>query len=935
LTAIILAGLTSARLTPLGKAQPLQEAGTTSQVRNPQTPASSDAAFALQGTALLTKPVTEDIREEQRQQIIRYFQGQIAATPAKRDAIWRPNFSSLGMYKATIEKHRAHLREILGIVDVHLGIAQVKTLSDNESLRVEDVTLPTDSGLSARALIFFPKSATLVGGVIAIPPATESREEFAGVMEGARPAAWLKVLLARNVAVAVPITIERRDDHPICKQAGGKDRRRVLWRAGFIVGRTMVGLEVQQALALHQYLASRQKVAAKPIAVMGMEQGGMTALYAGALDEHFASVASLDYFAQRENCWQEPVDRVLNGQLNEFGDAEVAALIARRPMFIGTSPESTIPQASVDAELARAQRFYKGLKVEDRLLALAPQESTLEAAALKVAAALGATQSANPPEITAPIPYAQIEQARDQQFESWFQYLQNLIAASSQTRKRYWQLDSTPAADRPKKAEKLRAELAQLVGVIHPDVPMNARTRLTAETDKFLAYDVFLDVVPGVEVYGQLLIPREVGGDMRQRLPAVVCQHGFDGAPKYVSGVGQDLEYNDHFYHRFGQRLAERGYVVFAPYLTVPEVRHTDVVVHRADLVNPMVGMAASIGIMRTSIELAKLHRVVDFLQSLPFVDPNHLGYYGLSYGGYSALWMPPLEPRLKLTVISAHFNDWQTMLTDSTRQGDSYWSLPDEDFYNWNVLNRFVHAQIIAAMWPRPVCIEYGSEDQVTTAVWHQRAWQEVNAFAEAWGMQDKIVDEKFLGPHSIHGIGTFFFLDRWLRPDRPAGRDYGCRDDNYCNQNLGASFHGYDLTSSPGIAHATQVLDSSPSAVIRGRFYVTAESPVFTGMAFKLARSGNPGNMIVHFGSKEGAADLGEAVVPSEHVYPQYDLWYEAGLKKPVRLDPGKLYYFELRAESGRAPGEAYTVFGPQPLGAKDYPEAFGLSFRTLAHK
>ena len=106
---------------------------------------------------------------------------------------------------------------------------------------------------------------------------------------------------------------------------------------------------------------------------------------------------------------------------------------------------------------------------------------------------------------------------------------------------------------------------------------------------------------------------------------------------------------------------------------------------------------------MRTSIELAKLHRVVDFLQSLSFVDPNRLGYYGLSYGGYSAMWMPPLEPRLKLTVISAHFNDWQTMLTDSTRPGASYWTLPDEDFYNWNVLNRFVHTQMIAAMWPRP----------------------------------------------------------------------------------------------------------------------------------------------------------------------------------------------------------------------------------------
>jgi len=466
-------------------------------------------------------------------------------------------------------------------------------------------------------------------------------------------------------------------------------------------------------------------------------------------------------------------------------------------------------------------------------------------------------------------------------------------------------------------------------------IPMNARTRLTAETDKFRAYDVFLDVLPGVEVYGQLLVPRSAGELGHQRLPVVVCQHGFDGAPKYVSGVGEDLESNDHFYHRFGQRLAERGYVVFAPYLTVPEVKHTDVIVHRADLVNPLVRMAAPLGLMRTSIELAKLHRVVDFLQSLSFVDADHMGYYGLSYGGYSAIWMPPLEPRLKVTIISAHFNDWQTMLTDSTRQGDSYWSLPDEDFYNWNVLNRFVHTELISAMWPRPVCIEYGSQDQVTTAAWHQRAWQEVNTFAEAWGMQGKIVDEDFDGPHSIHGIATFFFLDRWLRPDRPAGRDFGCKHDDYCYQNLAPGNHGYDLNTVSGAPYVTKPVDSSPETIIRGQFYVTAGTPTFTGMAFKLARTGNPGNLVVRFGSQEGAADLGEAEVPSQAVDPQNPLWHEATLKSPIRLDPQKLYSFELLAKSGHAPVDDYVVFGPRPLGGEDYPNAFGLSFRTLTRQ
>jgi hypothetical protein len=227
-------------------------------------------------------------------------------------------------------------------------------------------------------------------------------------------------------------------------------------------------------------------------------------------------------------------------------------------------------------------------------------------------------------------------------------------------------------------------------------------------------------------------------------------------------------------------------------------------------------------------------------------------------------------------------------------------------------------------------VCIEYGSEDQVTTLAWHQRAWQEVNAFAEAWGMQGKIIDDEFVGPHTIHGIGTFFFLDRWLRPQRPAGRDYGCRDDDYCYQDVAPTFHGYGATTSA--PYTTQLLDSNPAASIRGKFYVAAGAPVFTGMAFKLARTGNPGNLMVRFGSREGAADLGEAEVLAKNVNAQFDLWYEAALKKPMRLDPTKLYFFELRTESGRTPDDCYVVFGPQPLGGKDFPAAFGLSFQTL---
>jgi dienelactone hydrolase len=602
-------------------------------------------------------------------------------------------------------------------------------------------------------------------------------------------------------------------------------------------------------------------------------------------------------------------------------------------LLIATAPGNEIPSASVGAELARARRFYAGLHQSSNLTDLGKSEDALSSAALDLASAFGASQKSSAPKLTLRVSPEQMAESRNHDFEALFQYLRDLATASSKVRTNYWQLNSTPPQDRPQKVQQLRKELAGLVGAIPIDpIPLRPRTSLIGETEKFLAYDVLLDVAPGVEAYGQLLVPRAVAGYGGKRLPAVICQHGFDGAPKYVSGIGSGLESNDHFYHRFGQRLAERGYVVFAPYLSVPMVSTQPHVVYRADLVNPLVRQAASLGVMRTSIELAKLHRVVDFLQSLPFVKADRIGYYGLSYGGYSAIWMPPLEPRLSLTVISAHFNDWQTMLTDMERFGASYWTLPDEDFYNWNVLNRFDHTQLIAAMWPRPVCIEYGSDDQVTTPQWHERAWKEVKAFADSWGVNDKIVDDKFNGPHSIHGIGTFTFLDRWLRPERPAGRDYGCRHDEYCYESVAPGFHGYIRDSKQSPPYITRVLDSNKNSMIRGTFYVSNVANVFRGMAFKIARNGTPGDIIVKFGSTKGSGDIGEARIDPKKVHPREDRWCNALLQKSVRLDSAKTYYYEITPTSGQAPTDGYTIFGPKPLGGEDYPVNFGLSFRTL---
>ena len=291
---------------------------------------SANAPAALKGTDLLDR--AENFQEvdgnpgkmldpTQYGQIEQYFLKQIAAKPGTRDQLWQPTFSSRNAYEESVSEHRRHLRKMLGLIELSPRRADLKVLQESGSLRIEEVKIALDGDFSVNALVFLPVGSNREAAVIAIPDADQSPEEFAGIAEGMTTAGWLRELLGRGVAVAIPEMVERRADHPLSLKAGGHDRRQMLWRLGFIVGRTLVGMEVQQVVALADYLAAQSEIDGNKIDVWGVGQGGMTAFYAAATDERLAGAIVQDYFQQREESWKEPIDRVLYGQLNEFGDA--------------------------------------------------------------------------------------------------------------------------------------------------------------------------------------------------------------------------------------------------------------------------------------------------------------------------------------------------------------------------------------------------------------------------------------------------------------------------------------------------------------------------------------------------------------------------------------------------------------------------------------
>ena len=107
-------------------------------------------------------------------------------------------------------------------------------------------------------------------------------------------------------------------------------------------------------------------------------------------------------------------------------------------------------------------------------------------------------------------------------------------------------------------------------------------------------------------------------------------------------------------------------------------------------------------------------HRqATDWLASLPFVDPGRIAFYGLSYGGKTAMRVPPLVDRYCLSICSADFNEWIWKNT-SIRSPYSYVPNIEYEIFEWDLGNTFNYAEMAGLVCPRPFMVERGHRDGV-----------------------------------------------------------------------------------------------------------------------------------------------------------------------------------------------------------------------------
>ncbi|MHB1306198.1 MAG: alpha/beta hydrolase family protein [Limisphaerales bacterium] len=773
----------------------------------------------LAGTSPLT--LSGDPASDMVAGLDRFLDRELAALPSRRAAALQRSLEALRQAResgaasspgdellewllSSATTNRTRLRHLLGVTDVRDPVqmrilATVGTniapdaaqLGRGPGYRLFAVAWNVFRGVEAEGLLLVPDGPPRAD-VIALPDCDWTPEQLAGLAPGlAAEEQFARRLAEHGCRVLVPVLIDRSDrfaGNPGVRSTR-HSQRETLWRTSYEMGRTLAGYEIQKVLAAVDWMVATRQGIPEPedlrewfrarsqapeglqsVGVIGYGEGGLVALYAAALDLRIRATAVSGYFGPRERLHDEPIYRNVWCLLRDFGDAEIARLVVPRPLWVehGRYPEvehldthggapgrlwtPTFDEVYQEVERGRLgdlppNFLNAGPEAVGTWGTLARFYRDLQPHGEPVPQQLGP-----PPQATAPLPDAPARQLR--QYRQILEDTQHLMREGEYARREFWKrADFSSLGAFTNSVDWYRDYFRdEIVGMIpKASLPPNARSRLLYETNGLRGYEIVLDVHPDVFAHGILVLPADLKPGERRTV--VVCQHGLEGRPRDLADPAIDSPY----YHQFALQLAARGFVTFSPqnpYLGGTRFRQ-------------VLRKAQPLGLTLWSFMVRQHEVITDWLAAQEFTDPQRIAFYGLSYGGKTAMRVPVLVDRYCLSICSADYNEW-IWKNVSARSAYSYLWTSEYDMPEFNLGNTFNYAELSWLISPRPFMVERGHDDGVAPDEWVAFEYAKTRRHYVKLGLADRTEIEFFDGPHSIHGKGTFEFLERHLGPRR-----------------------------------------------------------------------------------------------------------------------------------------------------------------------
>jgi cephalosporin-C deacetylase-like acetyl esterase len=289
---------------------------------------------------------------------------------------------------------------------------------------------------------------------------------------------------------------------------------------------------------------------------------------------------------------------------------------------------------------------------------------------------------------------------------------------------------TTPAAMKARQAE-VKAKILKLIGTPVHGQPLAARVTGRMLMDGFTVQNVVYDGAPGEHVTANLFVP-----DGKGPFPAIILSPGHGNSGKLSN-------------YDFAANFARNGIVALA-YDIVDEgerMENYDPVTGRsrgekATGDHTLAAFPAIYGgehVARYFLQDAM--QGIDYLQSLPVVDPKRIGAFGCSGGGTITAYLAALDDRVQAAGAACYVNDFNHILASVGPQ-DAEQSIPG-----------FISGGLDIPDWveltaPKPFAVISTTEDMFPFA----GATAAVDEARHVWGVMgapDKLVWLTGPGPH------------------------------------------------------------------------------------------------------------------------------------------------------------------------------------------
>lgn len=243
-----------------------------------------------------------------------------------------------------------------------------------------------------------------------------------------------------------------------------------------------------------------------------------------------------------------------------------------------------------------------------------------------------------------------------------------------------------------------------------------------------------------------IFVPPSTGAG---KCPLVIAPHGLGGSPEGMFGLEQEGNY-----HAYARELVKAGFAVLAPFnVCSPESR------------NRLERLCRLGDTTLTGIEFARLQRLLDAVLADPRIDAERVAMWGLSLGGRETLFWMPLEPRIKVGIVSAWFNRRPEKMAVPSRLYSCFLDAPEEHAFLQGWLTEFADTDIVSLIAPRPLLIQTGKRDPISHWPAVREDFAKARVVYEKLGIGDRMRFDLHEGAHELKLDSGLEFLKEELK--------------------------------------------------------------------------------------------------------------------------------------------------------------------------